>query len=619
VAPRLARQSWRDRDWGGWKTYLLGETVSRCFIGNAPPRTAINRLKRGHTGATIRGIIDFEAFAKKGISVAVKFELSQKLVDGLSFNKQIVGLTDTDRPIFDDTPEDTHDWVIRDGGKAGVSGLLLRVTPGAMTWCVRRKMKGTSKRLAMASARKIEGQVEEVLTLADARGRAYQWLKLMKENIDPRAIREQHLKESRMATDQRRLTMAVAFAEFIEAKRKHKTKLGDSGKLEVGVGKRRTLDPKLRDASTADRIKVQRWMTGSPMWHVPVKDLTEELVDLSLTPLLRRAAGARPKITWGPKSVSKGTMDKIYVHLDGAWWRASNLLKQGVTRDEGPLRTWRQAHDSDWPGERRVETALDTRSEEHVVWLKALMEMQKAAHDPAVYLNRADPRGKEIKPHLGVLVDFYLLLILWGTRQTETMLLEWTMVDFNRSMVSLSADTTKSGARDVVPLTPWAAQILRERQRLNELWRPDAPGRYVFPSRERGHPISSPRGVLVALAETTGVALTAHDLRRSMARELGSDEELLHTARLLVSGAALHHGAGRGGSRVAASTERYLGDRAEILRPLYQKREDTLRKLVGLPVASVKSGNDTEADNLLAKVKSDPAFKARLLEALLKG
>jgi hypothetical protein len=387
----------------------------------------------------------------------------------------------------------------------------------------------------------------------------------------------------------------------------------------VGVGKRRKVDPKLRDASTADRVKVQRWLEGSPMWHVPVKDLTEEHVSASLTPLLLRANGMRPKIGWGPKSVSKGTMDKIYRHLDGAWWRAANALKLGLVRDEGPLRTWRQTHESDWPGERRVVSALDTHSEAHVVWLKALLAMQAAAHDPAVFTHRAAPRSKGIKPHLSVLIDFYVLLTLWGTRQTESMLLEVSQVDFKQNLIWLAGDTTKSGARDVIPLTPWASSILSERLRLNQLWRPDEPSRYVFPSREHGHPITSPRGVLVALTEATGVSLTAHDLRRSLARELGSEDELMHTARLLVSGAALHHGAGRGGSRVAGATERYLGERAEILRPLYQQREDRLRQLVGLPVENRKSAEETEADDLLSKVKSDPAFKARLLEALLKG
>lgn len=548
--------------------------------------------------------------------MAVQLELSQMLVDGLTFENQIVGLNKAGRPIFEPTPPGTAEWIVRDGGKKGQSGLLLRITSGAMTWCVRRKMGGKSTRRAMGRARKADDFTGRVLTLEEARKRARAWLVSMEENIDPLRVREDHLKQTKLATEHRRLTMAVAFADFIEAKRKHKAKLGEEGRLEVGVGKRRTADPKLRDSSTADRIKVQRWLDGSPMWQVPVGHLTEEVVSDSLTPLLKRASGGQPKITWGPKSVSKGTLDKIYRHLDGAWWRAAKILKLGVGRDEGPLRLWRQNHESDWPADRLVHKALDTSSPDHILWLKALLDMQRAAHDPAVFIARISPRSRAIKPHLSVLVDFYLLLILWGTRATETQLLEWSQVDLAKRLIWLSEDTTKNAALDVVPLTPWAAEILQERKRLNELWRPDAPGRYVFPSREHGHPISSPRGVLVALAEKTGIALTAHDLRRSLAREIGSDDDLLHTARLLVSGAALHHGAGKGGSRVAGATHRYLEEKANILRPLYQKRENRLRELVGLQVEKPKPELDVDA--VLDRMRADPEFFQQVMQTALR-
>jgi len=551
--------------------------------------------------------------------MAVQIELTQKLIDALAFDQRIVGLDSNGKPVFQKTPVNVEEWVLRDGGTKGQAGLVLRVTPGAMTWSVRRKMAGKSVRRAMGRARNAEDYTGAVLTLAEARERATSWLRLMQQEVDPHSVLDQHRDETRQASDLRRLTLAVAFAEFIEAKRKHKAKLGEGERLEVGVGQRRKVNPKLRDGSTEIRVKVQRWLSGSPMWSVPIKDLTVADVEASLDPLLNRYHGHKVKIPWGPKSVSRGTMDKLYGETERAWWRTAKTLKLGVLREEGPLQVWRTSHESDWPEDKQVERALDTHDEAHVVWLKALMTMQEAAHDPAVFTNRAAPRSKGIKPHLSVLVDFYLLLLLWGTRQTETMLLEWTAIDFKKRQIELAGDTTKSGAGDIIPLTPWACSILLERQRLNALWRPDEPSRYVFPSREHGRPISSPRRVLVALAEETGVAITAHDLRRSLARELGSDEDLLHTARLLVSGAAMHHGAGRGGSRVSAVTERYLGDRAETLRPLYQQREDRLRQLVGLPVENPKSDGTTEAEAFIAKMKEDPAIKALLLEALLKS
>ncbi|KRE90807.1 hypothetical protein ASG87_01340 [Frateuria sp. Soil773] len=541
--------------------------------------------------------------------MAVQLELSQKLVDSLTFENRIVGVSKTGQYLYEKTPPDETEWTVRDGGKTGVSGLILRIHRSTKTWAFRRKWGGKSRRVKMSSA--------DVMSLALARQRARAWQLSYDQGHDPQRLIADHRDETLRAEDQRRLTVEVAMQNFIEYKRKHKTKLGDDGRLDIGVGKRRKVDPKLRDSSTEDRIKVQRWLTGSPMWRVSIVQLTEAQVAESLTPLLHLAAGKKTALTWGPKSVSKGTMDKIYVHLDGAWWRAAKQLKLGVLREEGPIQTWRQSHNSDWPGDKRVEKALDTTQDAHIVWLKALLAMQTAAHDPAVLANRPDPRSKAIKPHLSVLIDFYLILTLFGTRQTETMLLQWPQVDFTKGLVWLSDDTTKSGAQDVIPLTPWARDILVERKRLNELWRPDEPGTFVFPSREHGRPINSPRSVLVALAEATGITITAHDLRRSLAREIGSEADLLRTAKLLVSGAALHHGAGRGGSKVAGATQRYLPDQAEILRPLYQQREDRLRQLVGLPVAAKPEKDKSEARAMIEKVKNDPALREDLIKALL--
>lgn len=546
--------------------------------------------------------------------MVAKLELTQKLVEGLRFDRMIVGTTKAGRPIAEDTPPGKHDWIVRDGGNTGQPGLLLRVTPGAVTWCVQKKMGGVPKRLAMGRAQPAPNYSGRVLTVDEARKRARLWLADMERNIDPLHKKAENLRQSRLASEQRRVTMAVAMEELIEAKRKHKAKLGEET-LEIGVGKRRTADPKLRDESTKDRKTVQRWMEGSPLWHVPLKDLNEDHVAQSLDPLLRRAAGRKEPVKWGPASVSKGTMDKIYAHLSAAWMRAQRQLKLGLTREEGPLYLWRSERREDWPADRRVEKALETGTPEGAAWLRALWDLRTRTHDAALFHDRPDPRMPGLKPHMASFTDFYLLLVLWGTRATETMLLEWRNIDFDRRLVWLSSDTTKSGVAGVVPLTAWAIEILKQRKDLNERWRPDQPGSYVFPSREHGRPISSPRSVLVALAKETGLMITAHDLRRALARELGDENDLAHAAKLLITGAALNHGAGKGGSRTQAVTERYLGQRADILRPLYQQREDRLRQILSLPVLSGPQRLQSDADEMIARMKEDPEFRRRVLES----
>ena len=76
--------------------------------------------------------------------MAVQIELTQKLIDALAFDQRIVGLDSNGKPVFQKTPVNVEEWVLRDGGTKGQAGLVLRVTPGAMTWSVRRKHTGAN-------------------------------------------------------------------------------------------------------------------------------------------------------------------------------------------------------------------------------------------------------------------------------------------------------------------------------------------------------------------------------------------------------------------------------------------------------------------------------------------
>jgi hypothetical protein len=88
---------------------------------------------------------------------------------------------------------------------------------------------------------------------------------------------------------------------------------------------------------------------------------------------------------------------------------------------------------------------------------------------------------------------------------------------------------------------------------------------------------------------------------------------------LLLAGAALHHGARRSGSTISAVTEQYIQKKAEALRPIYQDREDKLRKLLGLPILEGHARDQGEADDVLSRLRTDPDFKKMVLEALMKG
>jgi integrase len=67
------------------------------------------------------------------------------------------------------------------------------------------------------------------------------------------------------------------------------------------------------------------------------------------------------------------------------------------------------------------------------------------------------PRQHGLKPHTSVLLDYFmllLLLLLCGTRRTETARSRWSDIRLEDDMVMLAAETTKSGKMAAVPLGP---------------------------------------------------------------------------------------------------------------------------------------------------------------------
>lgn len=81
-----------------------------------------------------------------------------------------------------------------------------------------------------------------------------------------------------------------------------------------------------------------------------------------------------------------------------------------------------------------------------------------------------------------------------------------------------------------------------------------------------------------------------------------ADQE--QAARLLLAGAALRH-SGLGGLTSGGAIERYL------LRPLFQEREEWLRRLAGLEVERSESVEATSTDSLLAQTMKNPEFQRR--------
>lgn len=511
--------------------------------------------------------------------MAVKLKLTQKLLNSLTFDRPILSVDRDGGPIYAKQAEGLTEWRLRD---AELLGLEVRVTPGVVGWYVRRRMGGTSARLRSIG-------LHPDLSVAEARARGRKWLAMMADGRDPLVEKKAHQMTSLTARNRDRFTLRVAYEQFQMA----------------------TQDS-VKPATVKDRKKVEKWMVGCPLWAVPVSDIDRAMVLASLDPLRAHLVDGKPRPNWGPKSLSPGTLHKLYTYLQGAYQWSAVELKLPVL--ESPFSQWRAL--TRWPQSTRRTTYLRTQKPEGVAWLKALIDLQQRVHAPEVLSSRPDPRSADLKPHSSVLVDFFVLVLLWGTRRTETARLRWSDIRFDDDVVFLSAETTKNGKVAAVPLAPWAKDILMARRAANAIWRPDATNEWVFPSRQHGKPISEPRAILEALQEMTGLWITAHDLRRTMATEIGMEAQMKDLTKLLVAGAALHHSQGKTGGAVAGATEGYLMDKAGALRPLFVEREQRLRRLVGLssaePEPSTVAGSTAD---LLRQALDDPEFqRAYLIE-----
>ena len=195
-------------------------------------------------------------------------------------------------------------------------------------------------------------------------------------------------------------------------------------------------------------------------------------------------------------------MSKIYTYAQQA--HAHQAIAHGIIshREASPWAMWRSNNKDFFPDVAGRTRLLRTEEATGREWLAVLVRMFDATHAQGVIDHKSSPSSKGIKPWTSVLVDYVLLLLLWGTRRIETASLRWD--DVHEDVVVLRGAATKSGKPHYIPITPWARAILDARRHDNERWRPDADCPYVFPSVKHGKHIDGASSVFEALTADTG-------------------------------------------------------------------------------------------------------------------
>jgi integrase len=104
--------------------------------------------------------------------------------------------------------------------------------------------------------------------------------------------------------------------------------------------------------------------------------------------------------------------------------------------------------------------------------------------------------------------DFLLLLMFTGFRKTEAAQLKWTDIDLVQRIVTLPAPNTKTKKMIEIPMSDVIYDLLVSRRALGDS------SEYVFPGRRAGKPISDTQRPFQHVKKTTGIAVSAHSLRR---------------------------------------------------------------------------------------------------------
>jgi integrase len=160
--------------------------------------------------------------------------------------------------------------------------------------------------------------------------------------------------------------------------------------------------------------------------------------------------------------------------------------------------------------------------------------------------------------------DYILFLLFTGLRREEAASLTWADVDVSGGVVRLPASRTKANRKLDLPVTDVVREILETRR---------APGKatHVFPSNGGRGYIRDAKFILRQIAMTSGISISAHDLRRTYITVAAGTEIPPIALKALVNHSL--------GNDVTAG---YIQITAKDLLPAAQKVCDRIKQLCGI-------------------------------------
>lgn len=166
--------------------------------------------------------------------------------------------------------------------------------------------------------------------------------------------------------------------------------------------------------------------------------------------------------------------------------------------------------------------------------------------------------------------DFLLLLMFTGFRKAEAARLRWTDIDLVQRVITISAANTKTKRMIELPMSSFVYDLLVARRALAE------GSEYVFPGRSAGKPISDTQRAFRIMKVDTGVAVSAHSLRRGFLKVGASARVNIVWLKVLCNHAL----------PADVTAEHYLAPELEDLREPAQQVCDKMMELCSIhPIA----------------------------------
>jgi len=160
--------------------------------------------------------------------------------------------------------------------------------------------------------------------------------------------------------------------------------------------------------------------------------------------------------------------------------------------------------------------------------------------------------------------DYLVMLVFTGMRRREAAGLTWDDVDLTNRTLRIPGTRTKAKRTLDLPMSDIVFEMLEARRALGRT-------KYVFPSTGASGHIAEPKFPLRQVAEACGVAVSAHDLRRTFVTVAASCKLNVFELKGLVNHSL--------GGDVTAG---YVINTAEDLREPMQRVTDKLKRLCGI-------------------------------------